>query len=133
MEFSYNPDKAIDAKRWLSLEESERLHFVQRYHRKKRVRLPNARLHAVIHVVVENQVAMGAEIPVGSTLSRLMREGLSRHNAIHAIGTILAGHLYELMKEGPQSTDANSTYYSELDKLTAESWLNSFTGGTDGE
>ena len=62
-----------------------------------------------------------------------MRDGLSRHDAIHAIGTILAGHLYELMKEGPQSTNANSTYYRELDELTAESWLNSFNNDVDDE
>jgi len=133
MKYVYNPEGPIDAQKWLKIDESERLYLVQQYHRKKRVRLPNARLHAVIHVVVENQVAMGAEIPVGSTLSRLMREGLSRHDAVHAIGTILAGHLYELMKEGPQSTDANSTYYRELDELTAESWLNSFNNDVDDE
>jgi hypothetical protein len=133
MKYVYNPDGPIDPQGWLAIDESQRLYLVQQYHRKKRVRLPNARLHAVIHVVVENQVAMGAEIPVGNTVSRLMREGLSRHDAIHAIGTILAGHLYELMKEGPQSTDANSTYYRELDELTAESWLNNFNNNVDDE
>jgi hypothetical protein len=133
MKYVYNPDGPIDPQEWLAIDESQRLYLVQQYHRKKRVRLPNARLHAVIHTVVENQVAMGAEIPVGSTVSRLMREGLSRHDAIHAIGTILAGHLYELMKEGPQSTDASSTYYRELDELTAESWLNNFNNNVDDE
>lgn len=133
MKYVYNPDGAMDPQGWLAIDESQRLYLVQQYHRKKRVRLPNARLHAIIHVVVENQVAMGAEIPVGNTVSRLMREGLSRHDAIHAIGTILASRLYELMKEGPQSTDANSTYYRELDELSAESWLNSFNNNTDDE
>src|SRR5438105_14686765 len=115
MKYVYNPEGPIDAQKWLNIDESERLYRVQQYHRKKRVRLPNARLHAVIHVVVENQVAMGAEIPRGSRLSRLMREGLSRHDAIHAIGTILAGHLYALMKEGPPSTNANATDSPPLD------------------
>jgi hypothetical protein len=133
MKYVYNPDGGIDPQGWLAIDESQRLYLVQQYHRKKRVRLPNARLHAIIHVVVENQVAMGAEIPVGNTVSRLMREGLSRHDAIHAIGAILASRLYELMKEGPQSTDANSTYYRELDELSAESWLNSFNNNTDDE
>src|SRR5437667_11108614 len=115
MKYVYNPNGSIDAQKWLKIDESERLYLVQQYHRKKRVRLPNARLHAVIHVVVENQVALGAEIPVGGTLSRLMREGLNRHDAIHAISTILAGHLYELIKNGPQSTDEHPTYYHPLD------------------
>src|SRR5213593_4719486 len=115
MKYVYNPEGPIDAQKWLKIDESERLYLVQQYYRKKRVRLPNARLHAVIHVVVENQVALGAEIPVGGTLSGLMGEGLSLHDAIRGIGTILAGYFYELMQDGPQSTDANSTYYRELD------------------
>jgi hypothetical protein len=42
---------------------------------KKRLKMPNVRMHAVIHVVVENQVAFGKEIPAQKTLERLMREG----------------------------------------------------------
>jgi hypothetical protein len=52
------------------------------------VRLPNAQLHAVIHVVVENQLALGEEVVV-ETLARLQREGLGRHDGVHAIGSFL--------------------------------------------
>jgi hypothetical protein len=55
-----------------------------------------------------------------------MHEGLSRHDAIHAIGMVLTRQLYKIMKENPQSADPNSVYYGELENLTAESWLNSF-------
>jgi len=59
MEPRYDPDKTPNPQHWLAGDEEEKLHFVQQYHRKKHIRLPNARLHAVIHVLVENQVAPG--------------------------------------------------------------------------
>jgi hypothetical protein len=133
MKFRYNPDKAINAKEWLAIHESERLHLIERYHRKKRIRLPNKRLHASIHGIVENQVAMGAELPVQATLFRLMREGLSRHDAIHAMGSILASQLYEVIQGNPRSADINSSYYRELEQLTAESWQNSFKNASEDE
>jgi hypothetical protein len=63
------------------------------YHRRTRVKLPNQRLHAAIHVAVENQIAMGDELPVHGVLDRLQAEGLDRHDAIHAIGSALAEHM----------------------------------------
>jgi hypothetical protein len=82
-------------------------------------------MHAVIHVVVENQVALGEEIPARATLLRLRQEGLDRHEAVHAIGFVLSAHLFHLLKSKPQGADLNATYYEELRRLTAESWRNS--------
>ena len=113
MEPRYDPDKTPDPKHWLAVDEDEKLHLVQQYHRKKRMRLPNARVHAVIHVVVENQVALGDELPVRATLLRLMREGLSRHDAVHAVGTVLAHHLFDLLKNQPQDINLHARYYRE--------------------
>ena len=121
----YNPDQPIDPAEWTALDEAERQNLVERYHRKRRIRLPNSRLHVAIHVVVENQVAIGNEIPVQTTLARLMDEGLSRHDAIHAIGSVLAGHMFDLMKGNVEGQDVNSAYYEQLKELTAEGWLSS--------
>ncbi len=52
-----------------------------------------------MHVVVENQIAMGDEIPVRDTLVRLMSEGLDRHDAVHAIATVLTNLIYASSKE----------------------------------
>jgi hypothetical protein len=93
----YDPLVAPDPESWLTTDEGERQRLVERYHRRQGVRLPNLRLHAVIHVVVESQVAMGDELPVAGTLARLITEGLDRHEAIHAIGNVLAGHIHDLM------------------------------------
>jgi hypothetical protein len=130
---SYDPDKAIDPEEWMKLDEGERQYLVAQYHHKKRIKMPNARMHALIHVVVENQVAVGAEIPAQKTLSRLMREGLSRHDAVHAIGSVLAGHMFNLIKDRPKEKNLNAAYYRQLEELTAEGWLSSFNGNSDQE
>jgi hypothetical protein len=121
----YDPDLHIDPLAWTTLNEIERCSLVERYHRKKRIKMPNLRLHAAIHAIVENQVALGAEIPAQKTLERLIQEGLSRHDAVHAIGSVLAGHMFVLMKHGAKDQDVNANYYRQLEELTAEGWLKS--------
>jgi hypothetical protein len=104
--------------------ESERAFLVRKYHRKQRIPLPNAQLHALTHVIVENQVAEGDQYPVAATLSRLMGEGLTRHEAIHAIGSVLAAHMVEALKNPPSGPgELSSAYFRELQELTAKSWL----------
>jgi hypothetical protein len=117
----YDPD-APPSGDWLQTDETERIDLVSSYHRRKRVQLPNAQLHAVIHVVVENQLALGEKVVV-ETLARLQAEGLSRHDALHAIGSVLAADLYELMRESTEATgDTYRRYLDRLQTLTARSW-----------
>jgi hypothetical protein len=118
----YDPLYAPDAAEWLATDEGERIELVRDYHQRAKVKLPNARLHATMHVVVENQVAMGDELPIRRTVDRLQAEGLDRHEAIHAVGSVLAEHMYDLMKMGPPKTDPNAAYWASLEKLTAEGW-----------
>ncbi|PYR55275.1 MAG: hypothetical protein DMF91_24730 [Acidobacteria bacterium] len=119
---SYDPDRSRAAADWLELDEGERIELVSSYHRRKKIRLPNAQLHAVIHVIVENQLALGEQVVV-ETLARLQREGLSRHDALHAIGSVLAGDVYELMQESSEPTgDIYRQYLERLQKLTAKNW-----------
>lgn len=75
----YDPLEAPEPEEWLAIDEAERIHLAQDYHRRTRVRLPNEKLHAVFHVVVENQIALGDEMPVQSTVQRLMAEDLHSH------------------------------------------------------
>ena len=79
----YDPLEAPEPEEWLAIDEAERIRLALDYHRRARVRLPNEKLHAVLHVVIENQIALGDEIPVQHTAQRLMAEGLDRHEAIH--------------------------------------------------
>ena len=119
---SYDPDTSLSPADWLETDEGDRIEMVSSYHRRKKIRLPNAQLHAVIHVVVENQLALGEEAVV-KTLARLQAEGLGRHDALHAIGSVLAADLYELMHENAEPTNAvYARYLERLQKLTAKNW-----------
>lgn len=105
MSLKYDPMRQPDPQQWLAHSEGDRIEAVERYHRKHRVRVPNLVLHATVHVVVESQAALGKETPVQATLARLMDEGLDRHDAIHAIGSVLAAHIYDLLKGTERQTD----------------------------
>jgi hypothetical protein len=120
----YSADQAPDPAKWLALNESDRLDLVIAYHRRNRLSVgQSARAHAATHVVVENQVAMGDATVVPATLDRLMREGLDRHDAIHAIGSVLLGIVFDaLTSPKGKQVDINAQYGRELAELTAASW-----------
>ena len=123
----YNPLQAPDPKEWSAMDEQERMRLVEQFHRRAGIRLPNAKVHAVIHAVVETQIALGDELPVRRTLERLMSEGLDRHDAVHAIGWILTLQMSDLVSRPDivSTADPNESYYAALDRLTAEDWLQS--------
>lgn len=112
---SYVPDAAPDAREWLALDEERRLALVLAHHAESGTPLPNARLHAAIHVVVENQLALGDPAAVQETLERLQREQLSRHDAIHAIGTAVSELLLDL--SNTSSADPKAALDRYVDKL----------------
>ncbi len=121
----YNPLIPPEPQKWLQLDETERITIVEKYHKRHNIGIPNLKLHAVFHVIVENQLAMGVE-PVVATLERLQREGLDRHQAIHAISTALADDFFNILQGNvDENTDSESEYFRKLNDLTAEGYLNS--------
>jgi len=60
----YDPPEPPDPEQWRSIDEQMQIQLVRDYHRRARIRLPNAMVHAVVHVAVENQIALGDETPV---------------------------------------------------------------------
>jgi hypothetical protein len=77
----YDPLVEPDPVEWLATGEQRRMDIVKHYHRAARSNAERSNAHAVVHTVVENQIAAGDELPVRRTLSRLMDEGLDRHQA----------------------------------------------------
>ncbi|MBN2088752.1 DUF1841 family protein [candidate division KSB1 bacterium] len=75
----------------------------------------NPYLHVFIHSVVENQISMKKPIETLQTLKLLQELGLSRHDAIHEIGTALSYELFELLKH--QKPFNNESYIQRLKKL----------------
>ena len=122
---AYDPLIFPDPDDWQSMDEHERIMLVMAYHQEAGVKLPNEQVHAVVHVVVENQIAMGDETAAQATMERLVHEGLDRHEAIHAIGSVLVEFMQEVLgDDAPQ--EVNESYDEELKKLTAVEWLKTF-------
>jgi hypothetical protein len=120
----YDAEHAPAPGPWLDSSESERLARVQRYHElalEPADQPPSASLHAGLHVMVENQLATNQPPQARAALGRLMAEGLSRHNAIHAIAWLAGEHLKQAQRE--QRLIDPSQYASDLDQLTRQSWL----------
>ncbi len=123
----YNPRTAPNAARRLEADETEKHLAVLGYHRRARIQLPSEQVHAVIHTVVENQVTTGDETPVAEAIQRLREQGLSRHEAIHAVGTVLAGHMWELTQgEVAATEDPNIAYFEEVRTLSAQKWFDEY-------
>jgi|SRR6266513_1536269 len=118
----YDPKVAPDSKEWLALDEGERTLLVEQYHRDARIELPKrARsVHAMIHTVVENQLALDNQMIVRGTLVRLMRDGLARHQAVHAIGSVLIEYVHDLLHAKIPSTDDHASYYAALQQLSPD-------------
>jgi hypothetical protein len=52
-----------------------------------------------------------------------MGEGLDRHDAVHAVGSVVVGLMYDMLRvRGKDAGDINAKYADELATLTAESW-----------
>ncbi len=120
----YNPDIAIDPEVWNEIDEGERIDLIEQYHTDAKIELPSLAAHACIHVAIENQIALDDEFPTAKTLERLMNEGLDRHDALHAIGSLLAVMIFDL-QSGMESDLANEKFFEGIQKLTAEKWRQS--------
>jgi hypothetical protein len=119
----YDALTAPDPQDWLDLDEQERIDQVIDYHRRNHLPLGgNAKLHGAAHVVVENQIAMGDATAVPATFKRLMDEGLDRHEAIHAVGSVLMGIVFDVIRKVDDEANINAKYGRELAALTAASW-----------
>ena len=120
---NYDPEAAPDPAEWLQLDEQIRIDLVERHHRATRIKLPNLTLHTLFHVIVENQIAEGLE-PVLRAMKRLANEGLSRHDALHAVASVVTDHLYEAMhtKDAAFAKAAQARYNAAIEWLTVKEW-----------
>jgi hypothetical protein len=77
------------------------------------------RLHVTMHVVVETQIKSGDPPETAATLARLVGEGLPRHDAVHAICSVVAEELLSTLED--KRYDAER-YAARLRALSAETW-----------
>ncbi|HEU4369559.1 MAG TPA: hypothetical protein VFV05_15160 [Methylomirabilota bacterium] len=53
-------------------------------------------------------------------MNRLIAEGLRRHDALHAIGSVVAAEMYDIVKS--KRTHDPEAYSRKLQHLTAAAW-----------
>ena len=120
---AYDPEHTPDPHEWLALEEQLRIALAEKFHRISRIELPNVKAHAVFHAIIENQIAM-QHPPVLRAMERLARQGLSRHDCLHAISWVLSHHFHELMTtdSGAPVAAVQERYDAAVERLTANGW-----------
>ena len=125
--YAYDPETAPDAQSWLELDEGDRITLAEAFHRREKIDLPNLQAHAVFHAIVENQIAMEVAAVVRA-VPRLMKQGLSRHDAIHALASVLAEHLHDQANAETEDTAevSNARYEASIERLNATDWLASY-------
>jgi len=77
-------------------------------------------MHTIFHVTVENQLAEKVEL-LPETIAKLTRQGLDRHEAIHAIAAIISEDIFDLWK-GNKTEFSTKQYRRKLEKITAKRW-----------
>ena len=121
-ETDYDPDIGPDPTHWLALDEGERLLHVKDYHERHDPLLAKPEIHAAIHVVIENQIAADDKTPARETLERLMAEGLTRHEAVHALGSALTDMIVAVTNDKEAERFPADTCNDAIARITAEDW-----------
>jgi hypothetical protein len=78
-------------------------------------------VHASLHVLVESQLASNEPPEALIAAQRLMAGGLSRHDAVHAVGWVAAEHMKRAMEQ-QRPVDVPG-YAAALAGLTRDSWI----------
>lgn len=119
----YNPDEPLNKSEWLVLDDEERKRLVSNFHESSGEEFQDdgaLAMHSYMHVVVENQIATNVDL-VQETITKLVRQGLSRHEALHAISAIIVKDIFDMLKE-TKSDFCPKKYRRKLEKITAKRW-----------
>jgi hypothetical protein len=92
---NYDSEVTPDPAEWLALDEQERVRLVEAYHLAAQISLPNTAAHAAMHVVVENLIAQ-QQGNVAQVMANHQKDGMTRHEALHAIAKVIATSMIEM-------------------------------------
>ncbi len=119
---TYDAATPPEALAWLEMGEEARIQLVVDYHTSIGDVGDNARTHCLLHVIIENQIAMGGAMePVRERMRQLMAQGLDRHNALHALCYVLIRHMNWIAMSNIKG-DQDARYFREIRRMTAQKW-----------
>lgn len=110
---TYDPAKSPDRRQWLAMEEPDRINLVRKFHEAGGDAVENPTAHYGLNVTVETQIALDTPL-VRQALGRLRKQGLSRHDGIHAIGNVIAKHMQNLIRSQYDPARDPNDYYGEM-------------------
>ncbi|WP_242337852.1 MULTISPECIES: DUF1841 family protein [unclassified Anaeromyxobacter] len=99
----YDADRAPEPRAWKDVPQEERLRAVEAHHHalsRPHPPMPKPRVHAALHLVVEDQLASGEPPQARGAVERLVAGGLTRHEALHVVGRVAADALDAALKGG---------------------------------
>ena len=121
---TYNPLIEPNKDEWLESSEYDRIDAVREFHENSNddefEEDDALSIHCTLHVIVENQLAMSVEL-IPETIAKLTRQGLDRHEAIHAIGAIICEDIFYIV-QGKKTEFSPKQYRKRLGKITAKRW-----------
>ncbi len=117
----YDPERGPDPLRWLDLDESTRIDLVVAYHEATGFDPAHIAMHAVLHTVVENQIAL-RHPPTLRAMARLAEGGLLRHESLHAISWVLSQHAVAAVADPTAAADVGAQYDDAVERLTVAQW-----------
>jgi hypothetical protein len=118
---SYDPDRGPTPAAWLALPDDARMLEIASAHRRHSLGDEKKdRLHAVAHLLIENQLATNDPAVTRITLERLLSGGVWRHDAIHALSSVMMRFIVDAMQEKPFEL---SRYEDELAALEPRDWI----------
>lgn len=120
---AYDPRHDPDPAQWLALDESDRVALVRAWHEADATAASpdSPATHAAMHVVVENQIAAN-HAPTVQAMARLLGEGLSRHEAVHAIGAVLIAQIWRALRDPDHAGDIAAACDAQIAQLSAAAW-----------
>ena len=117
----YDPATPPDPREWLALGEEERTRLIEDYYRREGGIGGSPEVLARVHEIIETQLAEQVT-PVKAAFVRLRDNGLSRQEAIRAIGSVLATRIRRIENPEDLTSPPNRDYFSALEALTADRW-----------
>ncbi|MFB6263639.1 MAG: DUF1841 family protein [Bradymonadaceae bacterium] len=129
--FEYDPSNEPAADRWLELDEDDRIRAILDYHEQldagDHPEPGSWETHAVMHAVIETQLASGEPAETREAYEALREEGLNRHTALHALGREVARAMWELNTLDPTEPD-DQVVAERMADLDAASVAGEFRG-----
>ena len=55
-------------------------------------------------------------------MARLTTEGLCRHEAVHAIASVVAEHIHDLLNAKADANSSKAVYAAAVERLNAATW-----------